>query len=105
MLDFARRFQWCDPFCHPRSRKIQLSLSFLFFRLFRQITVFPLEHPNSFAILENKQDTNLNLIRLNVKIEPSLLGKFNEPSPIQIVGTKDISNPLMGEVFLKNLLI
>ena len=66
---------------------------------------FKLEHPNSFAILENQQDMELNLTSQNVKIEPSSLGWFNEPSPTQIIASKNISNPLMGKVFPKNLLI
>ena len=65
---------------------------------------FKLEHPNSFAILENQQDMELNLTSQNVKTEPSSLGQINEPSPAQTVASKDISNSLMGEVFPKNML-
>ena len=65
---------------------------------------FKLEHPNSFAILENQQDMELNLTSQHVKTEPSSLGQINEPSPTQTVASKDISNPLIGEVFPKNLL-
>ena len=41
----------------------------------------------------------------NVKVEPSSLGQINEPSTAQMVASKDISNPFMGEAFPKSLLI
>ena len=78
---------------------------------------FKLEHPNNFSFLENQQDTEFNLTCHKVKVEPSSLGQikelmepsslgqFNEPSPAQTVIDKDISNPFMGEVFPKSLLI
>ena len=53
---------------------------------------FKLEHPNSFAILENQQDTKLNLTSQNVKTEPSSLGQINEPSLVKTVASKDIKS-------------
>ena len=37
--------------------------------------------------------------------EPSSLGQFKEPSPAQTVTSKDTTNPFMGEVFPKSLLV
>ena len=59
---------------------------------------------NSFAILENLDDIELNLTSQYVTIEPSSLGQINEPSPTQTVAGKYISNPLMGEAFTKSLI-
>ena len=64
---------------------------------------FKIENINSFALLENFDNTKLNLTRQNVKIEPNSLGQNNEPSTTQTVTSKDISNPLMGKAFPKSL--
>ena len=59
---------------------------------------FKLEHPNNF-------DTESDLTCHNVKIKPSSLGQYDEPSPAQTVAGKDISNLFMGEAFPKSLLL
>ena len=59
---------------------------------------FKLEHPNNF-------DTESDLTCHNVKIEPSSLGQFNEPSPAKTVADRDISNLFMSETFPNSLLI
>ena len=46
-----------------------------------------------------------SLGQLKEIIEPSSLGQFDEPSPAQTVVGKDMSNPFMGEVFPKSLLV
>ena len=65
---------------------------------------FKIETLNSFDLLKDLDNTELNLISQNVKIEPSSLGQNNEPNPAQTVVGKDISNSLMGGAFSKSLI-
>ena len=71
-----------------------------------------IEHTNNFSNLENQHDTESDikiepspLGQFKELLEPSLLGQFNEPSPTQTVAGKDTTNPFIGEVFPKILLV
>ena len=73
---------------------------------------FKIEHTNIFLNLENQHDTGFDIKiepgpfdQFKELLKPSLLGQFNEPSPAQTVASKDTTNPFMGEVFPKSLLV
>ena len=71
---------------------------------------FKLEH---LTIFYTKTDLTCHNVKIEPSslgqlkeiIEPSSLGQFDEPSPAQTVVGKDMSNPFMGEVFPKSLLL
>ena len=73
---------------------------------------FKIEHTNNFSNFENQHDIGSDikiehspLGHFKELLEPISLGQFNEPSPAQTVAGKDASNPFMGEVFPKNILV
>ena len=73
---------------------------------------FKIEHTNNFSNLENQHDIGFDikiepspLGQFKELLEPSSLGQFNQPSPAQTVAGKDTTNPFMGEVFPKSLLV
>ena len=73
---------------------------------------FKIEHTNNFSNLENQHDTSSDikiepspLGQFKELLEPSSLSQFNEPNPTQTVAIKDTTNPFMGEVFPKSLLV
>ena len=73
---------------------------------------FKIEHTNNFSNLENEHDARPDikielspLGQFKELLELSSLGKINEPSPTETVAGKDTSNPSMGEVFPKSLIV
>ena len=73
---------------------------------------FKIEHTNNFSNLENQHDTGFDikiepspLGQFKELLEPSSLGQFNEPNLAQTTAGKDTTNPFMGEVFPKILLV
>ena len=73
---------------------------------------FKIEHTNYFSNLENQHDVGLDikiepspLDQFKELLEPSSLGQINEPSPVQTKADKSTSNPFMGKVFPKSLIV
>ena len=73
---------------------------------------FKIEHTNNFSNLENQHDARPDikiesspLSQFKELLESSSLGKINELNPAQTIAGKDISNPFMGDVFPKSLLV